>query len=1276
MLDNEPTGVPGEQPDQTSDAQDAATTAATNEGEAPQRQRRRAASRPAGPPVPPEAGSEAAASGDAAEPESKPKRARKTAAKKVAAPEPAAEAAEAADSADAPAAKKATRTRTRKKAAEAEPVETGQAQDAGAGAELAAAAEESGATAKTTPTRTRRRATSAGTAVEQAAAAETGETSAASEASSGPVASAEQADTPTTATTAPRTRTRRRATSAGTSAEQATAEAPAAAHEPETAGEQSAGGQTAAETASRPGLTSPFANPFAAPQLPATGAKVAKKTAPAQETPAEQPAKADSTPATKAANAANAAQADTAAQSEPEQDSDTKPKRTRRRAASAPAGPPRAQEAAESQHDEPDEQPVEQDRPAKQDRPDGRTRQGRQSRQSRQDRQDKDRGDRGQQSQPAAAQDTASATAPATTPAAEPVDLDSLSPAERARAIIAARAAAPAAGVLFQAPDLAIVAAQQAAAKAAKAEATDAEAEEEPEAEAEEEPAPTRRTRTRNRNRNRAEQAEAPAESAEAEVEDDGDEDDEGTGSSSRRRRRRRRRAGGESIEPGPDDPPNTVVKVRESRVRSRDRKGGLVSDDDVQGVRGSTRLEAKKQRRREGRDTGRRRAPLITEAEFLARRESVERVMVVRQSGDRTQIGVLEDGVLVEHYVNRAQSASYVGNVYLGKVQNVLPSMEAAFVDIGKGRNAVLYAGEVNFDAAGITGQAKRIESVLKSGQAVLTQVTKDPIGHKGARLTSQISLPGRYLVYVPEGTMTGISRKLPENERNRLKAILKAVVPENAGVIVRTAAEGATEDELRRDVERLSAQWEEIQRKAASSASSAPTLLYGEPDLTVRVVRDIFNEDFSKLIVSGDQAWDTIREYVGGVAPDLAPRLERWTSEQDIFAVHRVDEQLAKALDRKVWLPSGGSLVIDRTEAMVVIDVNTGKFTGSGGNLEETVTRNNIEAAEEIVRQLRLRDLGGIIVIDFIDMVLESNRDLVMRRLLECLGRDRTKHQVAEVTSLGLIQMTRKRVGQGLLEAFSETCDKCNGRGVLVHMEPVPVGHGHSPEDAERDGRGPQGRGGRQGEQGRSEGQNGAEDEHEGGRGRRKRRKSHGHADRQQHFDPQYDLDGVPEEFQDFADGEHADAGPVTVTKVARVAAVDADHDDAAQDDAAQDEAAELSEHSDVEHIPSHEHVVAPVVTPADVVAAEEADVTERLAAGDAQAHTVYVPHAGGDVSVAEADREETEAEAAEPVAVAVAAATAAEAGESAEDAPKRRGLRVRRAAKRPAGPPAAHS
>jgi ribonuclease E len=472
-------------------------------------------------------------------------------------------------------------------------------------------------------------------------------------------------------------------------------------------------------------------------------------------------------------------------------------------------------------------------------------------------------------------------------------------------------------------------------------------------------------------------------------------------------------------------------------RIRAP-RAGRPTSVDEVQGVRGSTRLEAKKQRRREGRELGRRRPPIITESEFLARRESVERVMVVRRHGGRTQIAVLEDGILVEHYVDRESSQSYVGNVYLGKVQNVLPSMEAAFIDIGKGRNAVLYAGEVNFDTAGLEGQPKRIESALKSGQSVLVQVTKDPIGHKGARLTSQISLPGRYLVYVPDGSMTGISRKLPDKERTRLKSILKKVMPENAGVIVRTAAEGASEEELSRDVARLSAQWENIQRKVKSS--SPPELLYSEPDLTIRVVRDVFNEDFSSLVVAGDETWDTIQEYVRYVAPHLEDRLSRWEEEKgDVFAAYRIDEQIAKALERKVWLPSGGSLVIDRTEAMTVIDVNTGKFTGQGGNLEETVTRNNLEAAEEIVRQLRLRDIGGIIVIDFIDMVLESNRDLVLRRMLECLARDRTKHQVAEVTSLGLVQMTRKRVGQGLLEAFSTPCECCGGRGLITSTEPV---------------------------------------------------------------------------------------------------------------------------------------------------------------------------------------------------------------------------------------------
>jgi ribonuclease E len=504
--------------------------------------------------------------------------------------------------------------------------------------------------------------------------------------------------------------------------------------------------------------------------------------------------------------------------------------------------------------------------------------------------------------------------------------------------------------------------------------------------------------------------------------------DDDDSGSSSARRRRRKRRRG--SAEGGadsltPDDPPDTVVHVREPN-----------GNDDVRSVKGSTRLEAKKQRRREGRETGRRRPPIVTESEFLARRESVERTMVVRQRKDRTQIAVLEDGVLVEHYVNRSSQQSYVGNVYLGKVQNVLPSMEAAFVDVGKGRNAVLYAGEVNFDVNGLEGQPKRIESALKSGQSVIVQVTKDPVGHKGARLTSQVSLPGRYLVYVPGASMTGISRKLPDTERNRLKQILKRVMPENAGVIVRTAAEGAAEEELDRDVTRLAAQWEAIEKKAKTA--SAPALLYSEPDLTIRVIRDVFNEDFHSLVVSGDEAWDVVDEYVKYVAPHLAERITRWQGDRDAFAEHRIDEQLAKALERKVWLPSGGSLVIDKTEAMTVVDVNTGKFTGQGGNLEETVTRNNLEAAEEIVRQLRLRDVGGIVVIDFIDMVLESNRDLVLRRLLECLSRDRTKHQVAEVTSLGLVQMTRKRVGAGLLEAFSTPCECCNGRGVILTFDP----------------------------------------------------------------------------------------------------------------------------------------------------------------------------------------------------------------------------------------------
>ena len=525
-----------------------------------------------------------------------------------------------------------------------------------------------------------------------------------------------------------------------------------------------------------------------------------------------------------------------------------------------------------------------------------------------------------------------------------------------------------------------------------------------------------RRSRVREEEEETTTSASSPEEAeADAQASEESSEEEEGGESGSLRRRRRRR--------------------TRTRSDEARDVK------DEVTALKGSTRLEAKRQRRREGRAAGRRR-PIVTEAEFLARRESVDRQMIVREKDGLNQIAVLEDDMLVEHYVARHTQTSMVGNVYIGRVQNVLPSMEAAFVDLGKGRNAVLYAGEVNWDAAGLEGKPRRIEDALKSGDTVVVQVTKDPIGHKGARLTSQITLAGRHLVLVPGGSMTGISRKLPDTERGRLKRILKQVVPAGHGVIVRTAAEGATEEQLAADVQRLTAQWEQIQKKVEAvnrGSGKAPLLLKGEPELALRVVRDVFSEDFRKLIVSGTKAWQTISEYVTELSPELADRLEHWVSPVDVFATYRVEEQLAKAFDRKVWLPSGGTLVIDRTEAMTVIDVNTGRFTGAGGTLEETVTRNNLEAAEEIVRQLRLRDIGGMVVIDFVDMVLESNRDLVLRRLIECLGRDRTRHQVTEVTSLGLVQMTRKRVGQGLVEAFSTPCEHCNGRGFIVHDAPV---------------------------------------------------------------------------------------------------------------------------------------------------------------------------------------------------------------------------------------------
>jgi ribonuclease E len=569
-----------------------------------------------------------------------------------------------------------------------------------------------------------------------------------------------------------------------------------------------------------------------------------------------------------------------------------------------------------------------------------------------------------------------------------------------------------------------------------------------------------RRRRRGGRRRRRTTGDEAVSTEAEQADEDEATEISDGaeaTGEGARRRRRRRRRRGEEAA-PAPDDPTDTVTRVREPRRQD--------ADNEVSGIDGSTRMEAKRQRRREGREAGRRRAPVLSEAEFLARRESVARKMIIRQLDDLVQIAVLEDDILVEHYVDRASHASLIGSVYLGRVQNVLPSMEAAFVDIGRGRNGVIYAGEVDWDYFGAEGQNRKVEKVLKSGQTILVQVSKDPVGAKGARLTNHVSIPGRYIVYAPGGHLSGISRKLPESERRRLKEILSDLVGESASVIVRTAAEGASEEELVRDVNRLKAQWEDIERKVATG--NAPQQLYAEPDLTVRIVRDLFTEDFSELIISGNggmtDAYDSVEAYVSHVAPHLKDRLRRWEGDHDLFAEYRLDEQIAKGLERKVFLPSGGSLIIDRTEAMTVIDVNTGKFTGTGGNLEATVTSNNLEAAEEIVRQLRLRDIGGIIVIDFIDMVLPSNRELLLRRLVECLGRDRTRHQVAEITSLGLVQMTRKRIGTGLLEAFSTECPVCHGRGYELHDMPVES-HRHADGGA-RDARPRDRRGNAQGD------------------------------------------------------------------------------------------------------------------------------------------------------------------------------------------------------------------
>ena len=539
----------------------------------------------------------------------------------------------------------------------------------------------------------------------------------------------------------------------------------------------------------------------------------------------------------------------------------------------------------------------------------------------------------------------------------------------------------------------------------------------------------------------------------------------------SRAERRRASRVADAAVAPVPDSASDDSAAAD---TADRVDGAGEAQGEDVEviqepkAIKGSSRLEAQRRRRTERREEGRKRSRIVSQAEFLARRESVERTMVVRERdrhdgpGRITQVGVLEDGLLVEHFVTSDQNASMIGNIYLGRVQNVLPSMEAAFIDIGQGRNGVLYAGEVDWKAAGLGGRSRRIEQALKSGDQVVVQVTKDPIGHKGARLTTQISLAGRYLVYVPGGRSAGISRKLPAPERKRLKEILAKVVPGKGGAIIRTAAENVPEEAIAADVNRLHNQWESIQEQASrekKSKGAKPVTLYEEPNLLVKVVRDLFNDDFTSLVVDGKRPWNVVHAYVSSVAPDLEDRLQRYdrgaNDGRDAFETYRVDEQIQKALARTVWLPSGGTLVIDRTEAMTVIDVNTGKFTGSGGSLEETVTRNNLEAAEEIVRQMRLRDLGGMIIVDFIDMILPENQELVLRRLKEALGRDRTRHEVSEVTSLGLVQMTRKRLGTGLLDTFSTPCECCGGRGIILSDDPVDADT-DTPSRTERSGKG----------------------------------------------------------------------------------------------------------------------------------------------------------------------------------------------------------------------------
>ena len=479
-----------------------------------------------------------------------------------------------------------------------------------------------------------------------------------------------------------------------------------------------------------------------------------------------------------------------------------------------------------------------------------------------------------------------------------------------------------------------------------------------------------------------------------------------------RRRRRRGGRGRGRARADGADAATTSAPEAVRADLGADSAAVSLDELDD-------TALERRRGRTRKGRPAGR-------------------YMMCVHVREDRTtHIGVLEGRSLVEHYVGSLEpdDTAIDGNIYLGRVQNVLPGMEAAFVDIGTPKNGVLYRGDVAFDPSDVEESHPRIERLLKNGQSVLVQVTKNPIGAKGARLTQEVSLAGRFVVMVPGQPETyGISKRLPDDERKRLRRVLEGLRPPDAGLIVRTAAEGATDVELRRDVERLRAQWEQISKVA--SRAKAPSLVYQEPTLVVRVIREEFTKEYRGVIIDDRDLYEQVRSYVEAIAPELAERVELYDQDEEglpLYERFHVQEQLLKALDRKVWLPSGGSLIVESTEALTVIDVNTGKNVGRT-NLEETVYRNNLEAAEEVARQLRLRDIGGIIVIDFIDMEIRRNRDEVIRAFRDALARDKTRTQVFDISELGLVEMTRKRISEGLVETFSETCPTCQGRGFLV--------------------------------------------------------------------------------------------------------------------------------------------------------------------------------------------------------------------------------------------------